>query len=84
MVHMFTPAALISEHYFLSKPEICFDNLSFDDMLLSIAEFDLIRKDVIKIIVDIICKYVPHLNFCKSAVPSDFIQKDSQVFMHKT
>ena len=84
MVHMFTSTALISDHYFLDKPvtpEIPLDQLEIDDILLSQGEYLVIKQDVVKLVVDMAVKYLPQLEFFKTAVSS--IPKDVDDHMSK-
>ena len=79
LVHMFLSTALISDHLFLDKPvvpEINFNNLSVEHMLLSPEEFEIIRRDLVKIVVDTAAKHLPQLQFCRAAVPATLASAD--------
>ncbi|XP_048259402.1 uncharacterized protein LOC124149723 [Haliotis rufescens] len=72
MVHMFASAAFISEHYFMSKPEIpeiSLAHLAINNVLLSQAEYCLLRHGVVSIVAHTLSKYLPHLGFVKDSVP---------------
>ena len=72
MVHMFTSTALVYDYYYLdmtNEPEIDFNQLQIDDLLPSREEYELIRKDIVKMVVDIVGKYLPFFAFAKKSVP---------------
>ncbi|XP_071109877.1 uncharacterized protein [Haliotis cracherodii] len=87
MVHMFASAALISEHYFMSKPgipEIPLAHLTINNVLLSQAEYCLLRHRVVSIVAHTLSKYLPHLGFVKDSVPVTLAGPESHLFCDKT
>ena len=70
MVHMFSSVALVSEHYFMDRPEapeVPLAELKEDHVLLSPEEYALIRNGCVKLVVDI---YLPQLQFMQESVQS--------------
>ena len=73
MVHMFTSTALIYDQHLLdltNEPQMDFATLIIDQVLPSSKEYTNIRKDVTKLVLDIITSYLPfsHLqrNLCQT------------------
>ena len=72
MIHMFTSTALVYDSFYINmitEPEIDFHHLTIDKLLPSEEEYRLIRKDVTKIVVDIVSRYLPFFSFTKKSVP---------------
>ena len=61
--------ALISDHLYMSKPdvpEIDLSTLGIDDILLKPAKYQLIQTDVINMVVDVVTTYLPQLSYLKT------------------
>ncbi len=87
LVHMTGCAALINENYFsdlASTPEIPLDQLTIDDILLKPAEYKIIRKEVVKQVVDNVVPHIPSLQFLKEAIPDTYEGPESHKYVHKT
>jgi hypothetical protein len=87
MVHMFTNTALISDHYFMTKPdepEIPFHLLTVVNLMLSTAEYNIMKRDIIKLFVHEVVKFLPQLSHLKDSVPKTLAGPDSDHFAHKT
>ena len=55
-----------------NEPEIDFHQLSLEHLLPSKEDYILIRKDITKIVVDVVTKYLPFFSFIKKSVPGTF------------
>ena len=85
MVHMFTSTALVHENNFLhldNNPELDFNTLTMEQLLPSTDDYNFIKKDIIKLVVDIIATYVPFFQFAKKSVPAAL--HESEIPVKKT
>ncbi|CAC5407911.1 unnamed protein product [Mytilus coruscus] len=79
-----TSLALISDHHFLTKPvepEISLNHLSIDNILLNKQEYEIIRHEVIGLIIDTAVKFLPNIAFLKHSKPleSAYISAKTEV-----
>ena len=84
-VQMFSVCALVSEMGFQDKPEypqIPLQELQFNDILLSMEQYEMMREDMIMIVAKVLRKYVPQLKVHLESIPFKFGQDHSE-FSHK-
>ena len=87
MVHMFASCALISDHYFLSKPhipEIELDDLSIEHILPSLAEYQVLRSDCSVLIAKTIATFLPQLSFIAEVMPQNLALPENARLAKKT
>jgi hypothetical protein len=88
MVHVFASCALVHRQQYLEKDEtnveIPIDKLDVKDVTLSTSEYKIIREDTSKLVIDIICSYLPQLSFMKKHVAKNFVNSDNEIFVDKT
>ena len=71
MVYTFTSAAIVYDYFYIdtpTEPETDFHQLTMDNLLPSEEEYKLIGKEVTKVVVDIVNRYLPLFSFTKKAV----------------
>ncbi len=87
LVHMFASLALVSKNLFEEKsnvPQIPLNNLEPKDVLLSTEEYNIVKEDCVKIIVDILVKFLPQLSFMVKSVPDTLEGPETHLLKAKT
>lgn len=88
MENLLAFAALISPVYYTDRPkkvQIKLDDLKPEDLIPSMEEMDIVIKDLMIILLDILAKFVPQLNWMRDYFPAHIIDdKESGKYTDET